>query len=440
MNQRIVFLSFVAAVSGLLFGFDTAVISGADKPIQLMWALSDFDHGLFIMSSALWGTVLGAMFGGIPLDRYGRKKSLIWIGVLYLVSAIGSGLAWSPVSFAVFRFIGGLGVGASSVAAPTYISEIAPSRYRGRLVALYQFLIVLGILVAFFSNWVVDKTFDASTAWRWMVGLEAVPAALYLLFVVGIPESPRWLAVYKKDFDGAKAILQKLDANNDATALVEELKGHDAQKAGENIFTAKYAKPLLLAFLVAFFNQASGINFIIYYAPRVFAETGMDASSSLMATIGIGVANLIFTMAGVALIDKLGRKTLMIIGSIGYIVSLFLVSSAFYNNAFNGVEWFVFLFIAAHAIGQGAVIWVYISEIFPNQSRGQGQSFGTAVHWVGASIITLIMPYVLNRFQGGPIFLFFGIMMILQLIWAVFFMYETRHKSLEQIEKELLRD
>lgn len=440
MNQRIIYLSFVAAVSGLLFGFDTAVISGADKPIQQLWGLSDLFHGIFIMSSALWGTVLGAMFGGIPLDRYGRKKSLIWIGVLYLVSALGSGLAWGPYSFAIFRFIGGLGVGASSVAAPTYISEIAPTKHRGRLVALYQFLIVLGILVAFFSNWLVDKTFDANVAWRWMVGLEALPAALYLLFVIGIPESPRWLAVYKKDFTGAKTIFKHLDPNVDADSLVADLQKNDADKAGENIFAKKYSRPLLLAFLVSFFNQASGINFIIYYAPRVFEETGMDASGSLMASIGIGVANLIFTMAGVALIDKLGRRTLMIIGSIGYIVSLFLVSNAFYGNSFAGVQWFVFLFIAAHAIGQGAVIWVYISEIFPNQSRGQGQSFGTAVHWVGASIITLIMPYVLNKFQGGPIFLFFGIMMVLQLIWAVFYMYETKNKSLEQIEKELLHE
>ncbi|MBK7008390.1 MAG: MFS transporter [Saprospiraceae bacterium] len=202
MNQRILYLSFVAAVSGLLFGFDTAVISGADKPIQQLWGLSDLFHGIFIMSSALWGTVLGAMFGGLPLDKYGRKKSLIVIGVLYLVSAIGSGLALGPISFAIFRFIGGLGVGASSVAAPTYISEIAPTKHRGRLVALYQFLIVLGILVAFFSNWLVDKTFDANVAWRWMVGLEAIPAALYLIFIVGIPESPRWLAVYKKILPG----------------------------------------------------------------------------------------------------------------------------------------------------------------------------------------------------------------------------------------------
>ena len=359
---------------------------------------------------------------------------------MYLVSDIGSGLAWGPISFAIFRFIGGLGVGASSVAAPTYISEIAPTKHRGRLVALYQFLIVLGILVAFFSNWLVDKTFDANVAWRWMVGLEAIPAALYLIFIVGIPESPRWLAVYKKDFAGAKLIFKQLDPAGDEDALVADLKDNDADKAGENIFAKKYSKPLLLAFLVSFFNQASGINFIIYYAPRVFEETGMGASGSLMASIGIGVANLIFTMAGVALIDKLGRRTLMIIGSIGYIVSLFLVSYAFYSNSFAGVQWFVFLFIAAHAIGQGAVIWVYISEIFPNQSRGQGQSFGTAVHWVGASIITLIMPYVLNKFQGGPIFLFFGVMMILQLIWAVFYMYETKNKSLEQIEKELLHE
>lgn len=440
MNSRIFYLSLVAAVSGLLFGFDTAVISGADKPIQQLWGLSDLFHGIFIMSSALWGTVLGALFGGIPLDRYGRKQSLIWIGVLYLVSALGSGLAWDPYSFAIFRFIGGLGVGASSVAAPTYISEISPTASRGRLVALYQFLIVLGILVAFFSNWLISQLMISEDAWRWMVGMEALPAAIYLLFVLGIPESPRWLAVYKKDFEGAGNILRGLDPQARVDDLMDELKTRDAQKAGESIFTKKYKRPLILAFLLAFFNQASGINFIIYYAPRVFAETGLDSSTSLMATIGIGVTNLIFTLLGVSMIDKLGRKTLMIIGSVGYIVSLFLVSHSFFTQSFAMTHWFVFLFIAAHAIGQGAVIWVYISEIFPNQSRGMGQSFGTAIHWVGASIITLVMPYVLNKFQGGPIFLFFGSLMVLQLIWAIFFMYETKNKSLEEIESALLHD
>ncbi|MBK8700578.1 MAG: sugar porter family MFS transporter [Saprospiraceae bacterium] len=439
MRNRITYLSFVAAVSGLLFGFDTAVISGADKPIQQLWGLSDLFHGIFIMSSALWGTVIGAMFGGKPLDTFGRKKVLIWIGIFYLASALGSGLAWDPYSFSFFRFLGGLGVGASSVAAPTYISEIAPTKQRGRLGALYQFLIVLGILVAFFSNWFVAKTIDTESAWRWMVGLEALPALVYLLLIVRVPESPRWLAVYKGDYAQAKSIVTYLDEKADADTLMDELKVQSEGHTGESIFTSRYRKPLMLAFLVSFFNQASGINFIIYYAPRIFEETGLNASNSLIATIGIGIANLIFTMIGVSLIDKLGRRSLMIIGSIGYIVSLALVSHAFYTNAFEGMQWYIFLFIGAHAVGQGAVIWVYISEIFPNQARGQGQAFGTAVHWIGASIITLIMPYVLNLFKGGPIFAFFSVMMTFQLIWAIWFMVETKNKSLEHIEKELIK-
>jgi sugar porter (SP) family MFS transporter len=440
MNKRIIYLAIVAAVSGLLFGFDTAVISGADKPIQQLWGLSNLMHGVLIMSSALWGTVIGSIFTGTPMDQYGRKKTLIIIGILYLVSAVGCAAAWDPYSFAFFRLLGGIGIGASSVAAPTYISEIAPPKHRGRLVALYQFLLVSGILLAFFSNWALREALgENGNTWRWMLGIAALPAALYMLLVVGIPESPRWLAVYKGDYQGAEEIMKTIDEKENVQHVIADMKSQTKMTTREKIFSSKYSKPMILAFLVAFFNQASGINFLIYYAPRIFEETGLSTSSSLMATMGIGITNLIVTMLGVSLIDKFGRRNLMIIGSIGYIVSLVLVSMAFYNESFAGVQWFVFLFIAAHAVGQGAVIWVYISEIFPNNARGQGQSFGTAVHWVGAAIITLVMPYVLNKFKGGPIFAFFAGMMVLQLIWALWFMYETKGKSLEQIEKELIK-
>jgi sugar porter (SP) family MFS transporter len=438
MDKNITYLAIVAAVSGFLFGFDTAVISGADKPIQTLWSLGDLFHGLVIMSSALWGTVLGALFGNIPLDKKGRKWTLIAIGILYLVSALGSGLAWDPYSFAFFRFIGGLGVGASSIAAPAYISEISPAKRRGTLVALYQFLIVFGILIAFLSNYLLDAAQLGESTWRWMIGMEALPALIYTVLVLSIPESPRWLALFKKDMDSAKAVLKSLDNTVDADQILNDLIAQNQGRLSENIYIKKYLKPVLLAFFLAFFNQASGINFIIYYAPRIFEETGLSASNSLIASMGIGIVNLIMTMVGVTLIDRLGRKQLLIIGSIGYIISLALIANAFFKESFSGVQWYIFLFIAAHAVGQGAVIWVYIAEIFPNNARANGQAFGTGVHWVGAAIITLLMPYVLKKYSGGPLFSFFCIMMVAQLIWVLWSVRETKGRSLEEIEREMI--
>ena len=438
-NNLLLYASIVAALAGFLFGFDTAVISGADKPIQQLWDTSPLFHGTFIMSMALWGTVIGALFGGIPCDRYGRKNTLIVIGVLYLISALGSALAPDPYLFSFFRFIGGIGVGASSVAAPTYISEIAPAYRRGRLVILYQFMIVLGILIAFVSNWLVGDAFGAMS-WRWMLGIESVPAVIYLFMVFGIPNSPRWLALYQKDEKKAKEVLLSLDSSINVNDMMASIQEHDNKKTGEGFLSGRYSFSILLAFLIAFFNQVSGINFVIYYAPRIFESAGLASSTALLSSVGIGVVNLVFTMLGIALIDRLGRKQLMLYGSFGYIVTLAVVSWAFYTGAGGTVVvLFLFGFIAAHAIGQGAVIWVFISEIFPNHVRASGQSFGTGVHWVFAALITLFTLFFMDLLgdNPAPLFAFFAFMMVLQLVFVVRLMPETKGKTLEELEDEL---
>ena len=357
--------------------------------------MSDAMHGLAI-SAALWGTVIGALFGGWPLDRFGRKPTLVWIGVLYAVSAIGSALAWDPVSFMLFRLIGGLGVGASSVAAPAYIAEIAPREVRGRLVALFQTMIVLGILIAFLSNFLLGGI--GSEAWGWMLGAEVLPAIAYLLATFAIPESPRWLCVHRQAEDSARAILSRINpATVDETiAAIRAEAQHDQRTIGwSRFFDGHLKRPIMLAFLIAFFNQLSGINAIIYYAPRIFEISGAGSSVALLATVGVGVVNLVFTLVGLALIDKAGRKRLMYIGSVGYIVSLSAAAYGFASGQLGIVLPFILAFIAAHAVGQGAVIWVYISEIFPSSARAKGQSLGAGTHWVFAASLTLIMPAVL---------------------------------------------
>ncbi|MDQ3015740.1 MAG: sugar porter family MFS transporter [Bacteroidota bacterium] len=440
MNQRKLFYwSLVVAIAGFLFGFDTAVISGADQPIQKLWGLSDFAHGFFIMSMALWGTVLGSIFGSYPCEKYGRKNTLIIIGIIYIVSSLGSALAWDPVSFSVFRFLGGVGVGASSVAAPTYISEIAPANQRGRLGILYQFNIVFGILVAYISNYFFDGM--GEDAWRWMLGIVTVPSLIYSILVFTVPESPRWLLLKKNDDVAARKILKDLNPNGDIEQEINSIRG-TAETERSNLFSGRYSRPILLAFLIAFFNQLSGINFVIYYAPRIFEQAGSGSAGALLSTAGIGVVNVLFTLVGMYLIDRAGRKKLMLIGSIGYIISLIMVSIVFFNQNFGGLDVpiYLFLFIASHAIGQGAVIWVFISEIFPNNVRAAGQSLGTSTHWVFAAIITLLMPYVLNRVSGGPIFAFFAGMMVLQLLFVVFMMPETKGISLEDLQKKLTKE
>ena len=436
--NKILLWSITAALAGFLFGFDTVVISGADKKLQELWQTSDLFHGSVVMAMALWGTVIGAIFGGIPTNKLGRKKTLIWIGVLFLASAIGSALANDPYTFAFFRFLGGLGIGASTIAAPAYVSEIAPAKDRGRLVALYQFNIVLGILLAFLSNYLLRDV--GENAWRWMIGVMAFPSFFYTIIVFAIPESPRWLISQSRN-EEAKKVLQQIDPKAKIEELMAELHaGEDNHVKGETIFLKKYRFPLILAFLIAVFNQFSGINAFLYYAPRIFAEAGLEESAALMSSIGIGVTNLIFTLFGVFLIDVLGRKKLMYIGSFGYIISLGLVSLAFFLK-WQGmaVPIFLFLFIASHAIGQGAVIWVFISEIFPNHLRASGQAFGSSTHWVLAAIIPSMIPFLFSTIGAGAVFLIFTIMMVFQLLFVMFMMPETKGKSLEELQKTVFK-
>jgi len=427
----------VAALSGFLFGFDTVVISGANLPIKELWSTSPFFHGFFIMSMALWGTVIGALLGAYPTNTIGRKKTLTWIGVFFFLSALGSALAMDPYTFSFFRFIGGLAVGVSSVAAPIYISEISSPKNRGSLGVLYQFSLVFGILIAFFSNYLLTG-FDGANDWRWMLGVEAIPALLYFLLTLNIPDSPRWQILFQKNDTAALATLEIMYVDKEkAQAFLNKIKTaepeHQTQKSGVANLSSK---AMVLAFFVAFFNQLSGINFILYYAPEILELAGFATKESLFNSVFIGLTNIIFTFAGLLLIDKLGRKQLLIIGSLGYIVSLTGVSLAFYIQSNPmWISLFIFGFIASHAIGQGTIIWVFISEIFPNRLRALGQSFGTGIHWIFAALITLIGPYVIDLYQNNPwpIFSFFAFMMVLQLIFAIFMMPETKGKSLEDI-------
>lgn len=441
-KNYVLFLSITAALGGFLFGFDTAVISGAERDIQILWQLSDLSHGLAV-AIALYGTVIGALFAGIPADKLGRKTSLLWIGLFYLVSALGSSLAPDAVSFMFFRFIGGLGVGASSVVAPMYISEIAPAKRRGQLVALYQFNIVLGILMAYLSNYLIG-TAHLHETWRWMLGVEAIPALIYSLLIYKVPKSPRWLIAKQKDFEGARAILSRTDPEGVDEAIklaIEESKAIRGKINVSMLFHSKFKKISFMAFLMAFFNQMSGINAIIYFAPRIFESAGISTEDALMSTIGIGAINLVATMLGLYLIDKIGRKKLMYIGSVGYILSLSLMAYSYFGGAVSNslLPFFVFAFIASHAIGQGSVIWVFISEIFPNELRAFGQSFGSFTHWILAALIANVFPLFANHFGAGNIFAFFALMMVLQLLWVAFHMPETKGRSLEEIQKDLLK-
>lgn len=466
MNEGKIFRwSITVALAGFLFGFDTVVISGAEQTLKEIWNSSDLFHGNVVVASALWGTVIGAIFGSLPTDRIGRKQTLIWIGIFYTVSAIGSAFANDPWVFAAFRFLGGLGVGASTIAAPAYVSEIAPAKSRGRLVALYQFNIVFGILIAFISNFALSN-FGAEP-WRWMIGVEAIPALIYTLSVFGVPNSPRWLLVKKNDREGAAKVMQminpsssRVEINTEMYHILEDVnidyskedvldaptKGNTSSAinpgyaGGENIFMKKYRFPLLLAFLIAFFNQFSGINAFLYYAPRIFEIAGLGESTALLSSIGIGITNLVFTLLGLALIDRLGRKQLMYMGSVGYIISLALVAMAF-QQEWQGmaVPIFLFLFIASHAIGQGAVIWVFISEVFPNHLRADGQAFGSSTHWVLAAIIPASVPFLFSTIGAAPVFAFFAFMMVLQLLFVWAWMPETKGVPLEELQEEMAK-
>ena len=438
MSKRLFFWSITSALAGFLFGFDTVVISGAEQRIQSLWSLSPGVHGI-ALGAALYGTVLGSLTGGFPADRFGRRPTLLWVGLLYIISALGSAIAWNVEVFILARFIGGIGIGVSTVVAPMYISEIAPPAYRGRLAGMFQFNIVFGIVVAFLSNALLARIGD--NAWRWMLGVAAIPSVIYTLLCLAIPESPRWLLTRKGERAKALTVLREAEPNATDTELdrkAEEILAASKQETSSRGFWSWQLRvPIMLAFLVAFFNQMSGINAILYFAPRIFEMTGLGAQAALLQSVGIGITNLIFTFVGLWLIDRLGRRTLLTIGSFGYIGSLGLCAWAFFTQHYSIVPACIFAFIAAHAVGQGTVIWVLISEIFPNRYRAAGQSLGSATHWIFAALLTTLFPAAVSRFAPGYIFTFFCAMMVLQLIWVRTMVPETKGVPLEEIQKRL---
>ena len=533
MNKKLLLWAITSALAGFLFGFDTVVISGAESKIQQLWSLSGTAHGLAI-SAALWGTVLGAFFGSIPTAKYGRRLTLIANGILFLIGAIGSCVAWDVYSFFIFRFIGGIGIGISTIAAPLFISEISPAGDRGKLTGLFQFNIVFGILMAFFSNFAINHLVSEEFAWRWMLGIQVVPSLLYTLMCLSLPESPRYLIVNKKDYEQGRKVFSLINPNMDndeLDRLVESVKEDSestakTKESSASFFTRKLKYPILFAFLIAAFNQLSGINIILYFAPRLLGLAGLE--DPVAASIALGVTNLIATFIGIRLIDVLGRRTLLLIGCVGYILSLGVCTFAFFNydelkvvsvsmdtasaasqiqRMENGDVYFtaedltktketfakaksdllnlaktqnitpsqglavfdgddvetiknaalelksissdslgnvsatvlicMIVFIASHAIGSGTIIWVFISEIFPNEFRAKGQALGSFTHWIFAAGLTLVFPIAIATFDAGFMFGFFTLMMIIQLVFALIMMPETKGRSLEEIAKTL---
>lgn len=443
MNATLLRCSIIAALGGLLFGFDTAVISGTTDHLREVFDLDEFWLG-FTVASALIGTIIGALFAGYPADRIGRRSSLLWIAFLYFVSAVGSAVAWDWYSFLIFRWLGGLAVGGSSVVAPMYIAEISPPKARGRLVAITQFNIVFGILAAFMSNYGVAQMEYGAIEWRVMFGIEALPAAIFFVLMFATPRSPRWLVAQGRSAAAAK-VLEMVGAKNVSRELreIEESLSETSAASKERLLQAKHSRAVKLAVAIATFNQLSGINALMYYAPHIFRMAGAGTDASLAQAVVIGCTNLVFTMAALLVIDKFGRCKLMVAGSIGYIVSLAATAAAFYTygtdfTPFGGmvVLGSLMVFIASHAFGQGAVIWVYLSEIFPNRVRAQGQSLGSFTHWLFAALISWTFP-VIADISGGHTFAFYSGMMVLQLIWVLKVMPETKGVALEELQKRL---
>ena len=481
MKSTILFRSaIVAALGGLLFGFDTAVISGTEEALRVLYGLSDFWYG-FTVASALIGTIIGAITMSKPSDKYGRKKTLIWMAVLYFVSAVGSALAWNWYVLLAFRFIGGIAVGGATVVSPAYIAEISPARLRGRLVAVTQFNIVFGILVAFLSNYIITLLDIGHNEWRWMFGVEAFPAAAFFLLLFANPFSPRWLVAQRRT-DEAQDVLTRLGADNvaDEISAIQASLDLEHHSLRERFYCKKYSKPIMLAILIAMFNQLSGINAVIYFTPGIFRMAGVASKGAMLGAVIIGFTNLVFTMLAMAIIDHFGRKRLMIVGSIGYILSLSVTAWAFftYDAKFDtvstaseavataekekqdqakidelkefeaaaiddvGAGSYVVLvsllvFIASHAFGQGAVIWVFLSEIFPNRVRARGQALGSFTHWFMAALVAWSFKPIAGGLGGEIIFGFYAGMMVLQLVWVLFVMPETKEVPLEEIQKKL---
>jgi sugar porter (SP) family MFS transporter len=431
-----IWISLIAALGGFLFGFETAVISGAEKTIQKLWNLSPGWQG-FTVASSLIGTVIGSIIAGIPAQRFGRKKTLTGIAVLYLLSAVGCSITPLWALFITFRFIGGLAVGASSVVGPMYISEVSPAAIRGRLAGSFQLMIVTGIFVAYLTNFLFVGMGDSG--WRWMLGIMIIPAAIFAILLRFIPESPRWLVLNNRD-EEAKEVFIKTGEPDAVQVIREE---HELSNYGtkEKLFTSKFRKPIMYAVLLAMFNQLSGINAILYYAPRIFEMAGFSKADAYLQPVYIGGANLLFTLLAMTVIDKFGRKTLLLVGCIGLIGFLGLTAYAFSPGGHLGSNVLIYLlgYIAFFAFSQGAVIWVFISEIFPNSVRSKGGSLGSFTHWIMAAIISWTFPIIV---QGSPkggyySFLFYTGMMVLAFIFIWRVMPETKGRSLEQIQKDL---
>lgn len=445
-SHKIIFCALTSSLSGLLFGFDTVVISGAEQQIQSQWNLSDGMHGL-VIAMAIWGTVVGSIVGAWPPEILGRTKTLFFIGVLYVISAIWSAAAGDEYQFMIARALGGLGVGISTVTSPLYNSEISPPQWRGRLAGLFQFQIVVGILVAYISNAIIMEWIGEShpeQAWRWMMGVAAVPALLYTLLSCALPESPRWLVTHQHDPDAALAVLQTMQPDNSVEelqsmvqAMEREAHNDSEARSHERFWSRRLARPIFLAIAIGTFNQLSGINAILYFAPRVFEMTGLGAENALMQSIGIGLTNLVFTFVGLYLIDKLGRRTLLLIGTIGYIVTLLTCAFGFWAEIYAIVPWAIFGFIGAHAVGQGTVIWVFVSEIFPTKFRSKGQGLGSFSHWINAALISTFFPKVVDATSPQFAFFLFAAFMMIALVWVICCVPETKGVPLEEIGKVL---
>jgi MFS transporter, SP family, arabinose:H+ symporter len=436
LNSYLLKSTIVAALGGLLFGFDTAVIAGTTHALTVRFDLSPLTLGITVFA-ALLGTIFGSMLAGIPGDKLGRRDSLRILAVLYLVSALGCGFAWSWSALVFFRFIGGLGIGGSSVLGPMYIAEVAPAKWRGRLVGLFQFNVVFGILVAYLSNYLVGLAQLGAAEWRWKLAVPALPALIFFLALFGIPRSPRWL-VKKKRIDEAREVLRSTGEENYEQELQEIIASIDADTtASDSLFSWKYRLPIFLAVTIGMFNQLSGINAILYYLNDIFAYAGFNKVSSDLQAVAIGATNLIFTMIAMSVIDRLGRKTLLLVGSVGTAACLAGVAAIFLSGSHqNLLVWLLIGYIAFFAFSQGAVIWVYISEVFPNNVRAKGQSLGSFSHWFMNGVISLCFPMMAARSGGYP-FVFFALMMVLQFFVVLFVYPETKGVSLEEMQRKL---
>ena len=437
LNATTIKSTIVAALGGLLFGFDTAVIAGTTNDLTLAYHLTPAYLG-WTVSSALWGTIIGAIFASFPGDRYGRRDSLRVMAVLYVISALGCAFAFDWTSLVLFRFIGGLGIGGSSVLGPMYIAEIAPTKWRGRLVGLFQFNVVFGILLAYLSNYLIGQMHFGESEWRWMLGVAALPAVLFLVMLLGIPRSPRWL-VKKGRVDESRQVLQAIGEENYEQELQEIIDSIDAEHghANEPLFSSKYRLPIFLAVSIGTFNQLSGINAILYYLNDIFAKAGFSRVSGDLQAVAIGATNLLFTMLAMSIIDRVGRRTLLLIGSVGTAVCLAGVAAIFFIHKHEDLlVWLLIGYIASFAFSQGAVIWVYISEVFPNRVRAKGQSLGSFSHWFVNALISGIFPLMAAK-SGGVPFVFFALMMVVQFFVVLTIYPETKGVSLEQMQRKM---